>query len=85
VERAVTDQAEGKLREVVRVALELPADADVTRAEQSGVESWDSLAHVSLMLALESEFAISIDVADQMRLTSYPAIRTFLKQRGALP
>jgi acyl carrier protein len=81
----MTDQAEAKLREVVRVALELPADADVTRAEQPGVESWDSLAHVSLMLALESEFAISIDVADQMRLTSYPAIRNFLKQRGALP
>lgn len=81
----MTDQAEAKLREVVRVALELPADADVTRAAQSGMESWDSLAHVSLMLALESEFAISIDVADQIRLTSYAAIRDFLKERGALP
>jgi len=81
----MTDQAEAKLREIVRAALDLPPDSDVTTAQQRGVETWDSLAHVSLMVAIESEFAISIDVADQIRLTSYPAIRRYLEERGALP
>ena len=79
----MTDQAEAKLQQIVRAALDLPPEADVTRARQLAVEGWDSLAHVSLMLALESEFAVSIDIADQIRLTSYPAIRQYLEERGA--
>jgi acyl carrier protein len=78
----MTDEAAGKLQEIVRSTLDLPPEADVTRARQLGVESWDSLAHVSLMLAIEGEFGISIDVADQITLTSFPAIRRYLEERG---
>ena len=80
----MTDAAESRLQEIVRATLELPPDADVTEARQLGVESWDSLAHVSLMLAIEGEFGVSIDVADQIQLTSYAAIRRYLQGR-ALP
>jgi len=79
----MTVEAEAKLQEIVRAAFDLPPHTDVTRARQLSVESWDSLAHVSLMLAIESEFHVSIDVADQIRLTSYPAIRLYLEERGA--
>lgn len=76
----MTVQSEVKLQEIVRIALDLPPDADVENARQLTVASWDSLAHVSLMLAIESEFGVSIDVADQLRLTSYPAIRLYLEE-----
>jgi len=79
----MTDQAETKLQQIVRASLELPPDADVTRARQLGVESWDSLAHVSLMLAIEGEFGVSIAAPDQLHLTSYPAIRRYLEEHGA--
>jgi acyl carrier protein len=79
----MTDQAEAKLQAIVRATLDLPRDADVTTAQQPANESWDSLAHVTLMLAIESEFAISIDVADQIQLTSYTAICKYLEERGA--
>ena len=79
----MTDQAEAKLQEIVRAALDLRPGTDVTRVRQLTVEGWDSLAHVSLMLAIESEFAVSIDIADQIRLTSYPAIRQYLEERRA--
>jgi len=78
----MTDNAEAKLQEIIRATLDLPWDADVTTAGQAGIERWDSLAHVSLMLAIESEFALSIDIADQIHLTSYPAIRHYLKAQG---
>jgi len=78
----MTDEAEAKLQEIVRTALNLPPDVDVTQAHQLAVENWDSLGHVSLMLAIESEFGISIAVADQLRLTSYPAIRHYLEACG---
>jgi acyl carrier protein len=75
--------AEAKLNEIVRSILQLPPDADVSRARQLSVETWDSLAHVSLMLAIESEFGVSIDIADQIELTSVPAIRLYLEERDA--
>lgn len=79
----MTAELEAKLQETVRVALDLAPDADVTQARQLAVASWDSLAHVLLMLAIESEFGISIDVADQVRLTSYAAIRLYLEEHRA--
>jgi acyl carrier protein len=62
--------------------LELPTGTDVSRVRQLAVESWDSLAHVSLMLAIEGEFGVTIDIADQIALTSVPAIRLYLEERG---
>jgi acyl carrier protein len=79
----MTDDMERRLQEIVRAALDLPPDTEVTRVRQLGVESWDSLAHVSLMLAIESEFGVSIDVADQIQLTSYAAIRFHLERQTA--
>jgi hypothetical protein len=34
------------------------------------------------MLALEGEFNLTIDIADQLRLTSYEAIKRYLEERG---
>lgn len=78
----MTAEVETTLREIVRSVLQLPGDFDPTGARQLAVESWDSLAHASLMLAVESEFGINIDVGDQIRLTSYATIRQYLEDRG---
>ena len=78
----MTPEGNAKLDEIVRSVLQLPANTDLSRVRQLSVESWDSLAHVSLMLALESEFGISIDIADQIELTSVPAIQLYLEERG---
>lgn len=78
----MTQAAESKLQEIVRATLELSPNVDVREAGQDALASWDSLAHVSLMLAIESEFDVSIDIADQIRLTSYPAILRYLEGRG---
>ncbi|HEV8509911.1 MAG TPA: acyl carrier protein [Gemmatimonadales bacterium] len=78
----MTRDAEAKLQDIIRAALELPRDADVTSARQPEIGNWDSLAHVSLMLGIESEFGVSIAVADQLNLTSYSAIRGYLEDQG---
>lgn len=78
----MTADGEAKLNEIVRAVLQLPADADISRVRQLSVDSWDSLAHVSLMLAIESEFGVSIDISDQIALTSVPAIRLYLEELG---
>ena len=78
----MTADGEAKLNEIVRAVLQLPADADLSRVRQLSVDNWDSLAHVSLMLAIESEFGVSIDISDQIALTSVPAIRLYLEELG---
>ncbi len=77
----ITD-SDAKLNEIVSAVLELPAGTDVSRVRQLSVETWDSLAHVSLMLAIEGEFGVTIDIADQIALTSVAAIRLYLEERG---
>jgi len=42
------------------------------------IPQWDSLAHVELMLALESEYGVSIDEDRMIELTSVGRIRDFL-------
>jgi acyl carrier protein len=78
----MTAEDDAKLSEIVCSVLQLPSDSDISRVRQLSVESWDSLAHVSLMLALESEFGVTIDIGDQMALTSVPAIRLYLEEQS---
>jgi acyl carrier protein len=71
------------LQELVRAVLELPADADVTSTAQGVSPTWDSLAHVTLMTALESEFDLEIDLDDSLMLTSYDSVRKYVAARRA--
>lgn len=77
----MTQENEEKLAEVFRAVLSLAQGSDVTGVRQLGTPSWDSLAHVSLVAAVESEFGVSIDIADSLALTSYPAVKLYLEER----
>jgi acyl carrier protein len=48
--------------------------------EYGAIESWDSLAHVSLMLQIESEYDLEIDEDTMVELTSVRAIKDYLGQ-----
>jgi len=78
----MTQENERKLAEVFRAVLSLVPDSDVTTVGQLNTPAWDSLAHVSLVAAVESEFGISIDIADSLALTSFRAMRLYLEERG---
>jgi acyl carrier protein len=71
-----------RLDEIFRTVLELPAGAAVRATRQEAAAAWDSLAHVLLVGAIESEFELQIDAADSLELSSYDAISRFLEQRG---
>ena len=71
-----------KLEDVFRVVFELPAAADVRRLLQNDDEKWDSLAHVKLVAALESEFNLNLDTADALRIKSFETARELLEERG---
>ncbi len=46
------------------------------------VKRWDSLQHVALVAALESEFSISLTMDEMMEMTSVEEIEAVLKRHG---
>ncbi len=72
-----------RLEEIFRAVFELPPGSEITHLQQ-GSPKWDSLGHVKLVAALESEFGLEIDTADALRLNSYAATRQWLQSQEIL-
>lgn len=62
-----------RLQDIFRAVLELPDNADVARIDRETAGSWDSLAHVTLVAAIESEFGISLALSESLALDSFQA------------
>jgi acyl carrier protein len=75
----MSNDTDGRLQEIFRSVFQ-GATGDVTQIRQVTEPSWDSLAHVTLVAALESEFNITVDAARSLELTSYAAVRLFLSE-----
>ena len=71
-----------KLRDIFRAVFKLPPDADTADVGQINEPNWDSLAHISLITAVESEFGVTLDALDAMRMTSFRATQLLLEEKG---
>jgi acyl carrier protein len=67
---------------IIRSALELPDDADLTDIRYRETASWDSLAHLRLLLAIEEGYGLTLDGDDLPTLTDYAALRNLVGRRG---
>jgi acyl carrier protein len=79
------DDAKTRIRTVLASVLGLPADAVSDTSSQETIDTWDSLAHIHLIMGLEAEFGISFDVEQALEMTSVPAIHAALVERAAAP
>ena len=71
-----------RLEMIFRAVFELPDARDVRTVRQVAEPKWDSLAHATLVAAIESEFGINIDIADALELTSFDAARLLVEERS---
>jgi acyl carrier protein len=71
-----------QLDKIFRAVFELGSGQDVSRLRQIDTPAWDSLAHVTLVMGIESELGITLDAADQLRMTSYATTALLLEERG---
>jgi acyl carrier protein len=66
--------AEESIRRVASDVLDVPM-ADLTRdSSPTTVETWDSVAHLSLILAVEEELGITFDVDELDQMTTVGAL-----------
>ena len=46
------------------------------------IEKWDSLNHLNLILALESEFDVTLTEENTVEIISFPLIKVVLQEHG---
>ncbi len=62
-------------------AFEIEED-EAEDATSDTIDTWDSLRHMNLIVALEDEFDIEFEPEDVMELTSYHAGFALLRKHG---
>ena len=72
-----------ELELVFRFALRLPEGVDLATVQRSQWSSWDSMAQVQLVSAIENQFDLPIDVHEAMKLDSWDACLAFVTQKLA--
>jgi acyl carrier protein len=71
-----------KLRAIFRIILELPENFDVEKSSKINNRKWDSLAQVSIIVAIENEFGVVIPTRDYERITSFKSTELLLLEIG---
>jgi acyl carrier protein len=71
---------EERLREVMAAVFQVPAASIGPESSMDSIETWDSLRHMNLVLALEEEFGVSIPDDDAANMTSWALARVVLNE-----
>lgn len=76
---------EARIKQVMGDVLGLAPEAVSSDSSTENVPSWDSIHHMSLLLALEQEFGVTFPDAELPDLTTFSAISASLGRLGAAP
>jgi acyl carrier protein len=82
---SVTTVEDGSLSRLLStIATVLDVDASVLSDEVSpgSIEAWDSLNHLNIAMAVESEFGVSFSAQQVMDMGSIGLIREALREQG---
>ncbi len=70
-----------KLYNIVSQVFDIPAENLTDEDSPDTIESWNSLAHVNLVMALEAEFGLSLSPDEAEEMLSIGLIRSLLSER----
>jgi acyl carrier protein len=73
---------EQKLRELLSKIFEVPLDTITDNASPDTIETWDSLRHMNLVVALEQAFNVEMSDEQVVEILSYKLIKIVLQERG---
>jgi acyl carrier protein len=72
---------ENKLKQIVADVLEVDPRDIGSEFSMDTVEQWDSLRHMTLVLAIDDAFNISIPDEEAADITSWPLIRLVVEEQ----
>ena len=70
-----------KLHRVISDVLGVPVEHISDKSSPDNIDKWDSLTHINLIIAIESEFNISLTPEDTMDMLSVKLIRIILESK----
>ena len=70
-----------RLRRVMAETFALPEDAISDEASIDSLKAWDSVSHLTLMLAIEGAFTITLSMEEMSQMTSFAKARAHLQER----
>ena len=71
-----------KIKKILSNILKLKIEKITDNINVNNSKKWESLAHLNIVLALESEFKVSFDVEKVTKLTRLKLIKSSLKEKG---
>jgi acyl carrier protein len=71
-----------KLRLAFTTGLGLPPATLVDELEYQGVAEWDSVAHMTLIMEIETTFDLMLPTEDVLDLSSFAQARTIVSRHG---
>jgi acyl carrier protein len=75
--------ARAKLADIVSITLDLPLERIDDTLSSETAESWDSIRHLTLILAVEDAFVFTFDERQISELTSFPVLLRAVEARIA--
>ena len=78
------NKMEDRIKNVMSAVFEVSVDKTNDDASPDTIESWDSLKHMNLIIALEEEFNVEFSDSETVELLSYKLISIILKDHGVV-
>ena len=72
-----------KPEEVLAKVLGVPARELTDATSNRNLAAWDSLAHMTLIVELESTYGLSLSADDALTMNDLATIKRVLRERGA--
>ena len=69
---------EDKIKEIMAIVLKIQINDINENSSQDNLESWDSLKHMQLIVALEEEFDVDFDDTNLIEMQSFKLIKNTL-------
>ncbi len=74
-----------KLEQTFKRVFGLPADADVRSMSGETHARWDSIGHITLILAVEQEFSIALAPEEVSDACTYEAMEALVRRKVGMP
>jgi len=72
---------ESRIKQVMASALKVDISEISDNSSADSIETWDSLCHMNLILALEEEFKLEFEIDEISTMVSYKLIRIIINDK----
>jgi len=69
---------ENKIKKVMSAVFDMPVEEINNESSPDTIESWDSLKHMNLVVALEEEFEIEFTLEQIIEMVNYSLIKIII-------